>query len=482
MAVLRAAPDRVIAHASPDEIGASFSTHVGLGLALDEPAHATQQLVQAIADVARFSVRTDHPMFFNQNFAGADPIAVVGDWLGAALNTTAATYEVAPVFTLMENAVIAAMARLLGWDAGDHTAPAPGVFCPGGSTANLYALHMARVRANASNERLRVYTSDQAHYSIEKAVALAGLGSDSLVVVQTDDAGRMRPEALREAMARDIAAGARPAFVNVTAGTTVLGAFDDVVALAKVVDALSAEHRPWLHIDGCFGGSALFSKRLGLLEGASRADSMVWNLHKMVGATQQCSVLLAASDDLAVFSTRAEYLFQEDKAFAALDLGDRTFQCARRVDSLKAWLLWKARGTAYFAERVEHAVAQADGFAKRVADDERFAIAAPPSWVNVCFWWLPPALRGRSSSFDHDALSAEDQRELGAIAPLIKAKMQREGETLIGYQPVKGRVNAFRMLFIAPQANLEHGQRLLEIVDRLGLEAVAEGTWARTRG
>lgn len=471
--MLRATPPKVLTHASPAEIGDAFARHVGLGLAVDEPAHATPQLVRAIEDVATYSVRTDHPMFFNQNFAAADPLAVIGDWLGAALNTTAATYEVAPVFTLMENAVIWAMAGHLGHVMEGFDTPAPGVFCPGGSTANLYALHMARMRAGAPNESLRVYTSDQAHYSIEKAVALAGLGPDSLVVVETDAGGRMGLDALRVAMHRDRAEGFQPAFVNATAGTTVLGAFDDVDAIASMLEELApsgAGRRPWLHIDGCFGGSALFSTELDLLAGASRADSMVWNLHKMVGATQQCSVLLADPEDLSVFSTRADYLFHADKMHADLDLGDRTFQCARRVDSLKAWLLWKARGTSYFAKRVDDAVARAAEFAQLVADDERFELAAPCSWVNVCFWWVPPSMR--SSSFDHDGLSPQARAELAGVAPAIKAAMQREGEALVGYQPVKGRVNAFRMLFIAPHATLEHGRRLLAMIDRLGLEVV----------
>ncbi len=449
--------------ASPDRIAAAFeAAGVPLPLRPDEPAHPVEALDAAVGAVLAHSVRTLHPRFFNQNFAGPDVVAVLGDWLGAALNTTAATYEAAPVGTLIERAVCTRLAALAGWDAHD------GVFVAGGSLSNLHAMHLARHRvAPDAVERgnppggLAAFTSAEAHYSVAKAMALMGLGRRALRVVPCDARGQMRPDALEAAIHDARRAGQRPFFVNATAGTTVLGAFDPIDALGDIC----RYHDLWLHVDGCFGASALFSPReRHRMAGVERADSLAWNLHKMMGATQQCSALLVRHPGLlrAAFASGADYLFQPDKPHAALDSGDLTFQCARRVDALKAWLTWKARGDAGFAARIEHAVDLAARTAARLEADPRFALAAPPSWVNVCFWWVPADLRPLDR-----AAPGVDVR-LHGLAPRIKARLLREGSAMVGYQPVQGGPNAWRLLFINPAATDDDVTATLDAIDAAG--------------
>lgn len=438
------------------------ATGVPLALTADEPAHDVAALLAAIDATIDHSVRTLHPRFFNQNFAGADPAAVLGDWLGAALSTTMATYEAAPVFTLMEQAVLARLAALADWPAHE------GLLVPGGSFANLYALHLARLRVDPDclerghgGERLVAFTSAHAHYSLKKAVMLLGLGRRALVAVACDERGRMRPDALADALAAARARGERPFFVNATAGTTVLGAFDPLPELAD----LCARDGLWLHVDGTFGASALCSPReRGRMAGVARADSLAWNLHKMLGVTQQCAALLVRRPGSlrAAFATGAEYLFQPDKPHAELDTGDLTFQCARRVDALKAWLTWKVRGEVGLARRVDRAVALAQACARRISEDPRFCLAAPASWVNVCFWWVPPTLRPLDRSRpDVDAA-------LHALAPRIKERMLAAGDAMVGYQPIDGGPNCFRLLFINPAVEVADIDAVLDILDRHG--------------
>jgi glutamate/tyrosine decarboxylase-like PLP-dependent enzyme len=452
--------------AGPDAHADAFAAlGVPLSLGPGEPPVDPPALVRAIEAIIARSVRTLHPRFFNQNFAGADPIAVVGDFLGAALNTTMATYEAAPVFTLMERQVLARLAALAGWSMHE------GLFVPGGSFSNLYALQLARLRIDPdARERghdgaaLVAFTSAHGHYSLEKSVVLLGLGRRALIKVACDERGRMRPDALAGAIDHALARGQRPFFVNATAGTTVLGGFDPLPALAD----LAERHGLWLHVDGSFGASALFSPaQAHRMAGVERADSLAWNLHKMLGATQQCAAFLVRGTGALrpAFAAGADYLFQPDKPFAELDSGDTTFQCARRVDALKAWLLWKARGEPGFAARIDHAVALADGCAARIAGDPRFCLAAPPSWVNVCFWWLPPALRplpARTPAVD---------AALHALAPRIKAAMLRRGEAMLGFQPVDGGPNCFRLLFINPATTTADIEATLELLDACGREA-----------
>jgi len=467
-ALLRDADDRaarVCELAGPAELeqvfvaaGSSLELHPG------EPPLDVAALARVVDVIAAHSVRTLHPRFFNQNFAGADPVAVLGDWLGSVLNTTLATYEAAPVFTLIERALIARLAALAGWSTHE------GLFVAGGSLANLHAMHLARVRADPDclergpgGPRLVAFTSAHGHYSLAKSAALLGLGRSALVVVACDEHGRMRPDALAQALRAAVTRGERPFFVNATAGTTVLGAFDP---LAEIVP-LCAEVEAWLHVDGTFGAAALFSPaERGRMAGVEEADSLAWNLHKLAGVTQQCAALLVHRSGAlrAAFATGAEYLFQPDKPHAGLDTGDLTFQCARRNDVLKAWLMWKARGDAGLAARVEHAVALAARCARQLAEDPRFCLAAPPSWVNVCFWWVPPRLRPL------DRTRPGVDATLHALAPAIKSRMLREGVVMLGYQPIDGGPNCFRLLFMNPAVTPDDVDVALASIDRHGRE------------
>lgn len=482
LGALGARDGKVVAYADPPTLVDDLAPSVGLAIATDEPGHASAELVAALEVVIARSVRSDHPRFFNQNYAGADPIAILGDALGAALNNSTATYETAPVFTLMERAVLAAMAERIGWPARELDAAEPaGMFCAGGSMANLCALQLARhaldpdivERGAVGGPRFAVFTSSHAHYSIDKAARVLGLGARQVRTVATDATGAMDPAALEAAIAVSIADGLAPMAVNLTAGTTVTGAFDPIEPLTAIARAQNM----WVHVDGAVGGAALFSSReRDRLRGIAAVDSMTWNLHKLSGVTQQCSALIVREPARlrACFSTRADYLFQPDKRNAELDMGDLGIQCARRNDALKAWLTWKARGGGWLASRVERAVDRAREVEDWIRAREAFALAAPRVFNSVCFWWLPPSLRGRPPG----QWTVAERDRLHAIAPWVKARLQAEGELLLGYQPVAGGPNAWRLLVINPAVEREDLRFALDAIERhsqLWAAAVEEG-------
>ncbi len=476
--------DPVVRFAAPGDLVTAFDASVGLALGDDAPAHGADRVEAAVAAVLHHSVQTTHPRFMNQNYAGADPVAVVGDWLGAALNTASSTYEIAPVFHLVESAVLAKLAHLAGFGGPGADAPPspfpPGLFCPGGSIALLYALQLARhrrqpdlVRSGATAEPVAVFVSASGHYGAGKAAALLGLGTDAVVEVATDADGAMRPDALREAIAASAAEGRTPLAVIATSGTTVTCAFDPLDAVADAC----AEHGAWMHVDGCYGASALFSPdHRQRLAGVERADSMVWNLHKMMGATQQCTALLLREPErlVACFSSGADYLFQPDKQFGEWDSGDRTYQCGRRVDALKFWLAWKVRGDAGLAARIDHAVAMAD-FARMVvgASDGAFVPLVDTGFTNLVFLWVPEALRPLDPAWLATPEGAATRDRLHRLAPRIKARMQREGTAMLGYQPVHG-VNCFRLLVMNPAVSPDDVEAILGLIDRYGTEEWAD--------
>ncbi len=335
----------------------------------------------------------------------------------------------------------------------------------------LLALQLARHRlqpdvttAGSRGERWAIFVSASGHYAAAKSAALLGIGTDAVVAVPTDHGGAIDPVALGTAINAASSAGRRPLAVIATSGTTVTSAFDDLDAVADICQA----QRIWMHVDGCYGGSALFSRRhAGRLRGVERSDSFVWNLHKMMGMTQQCTALLVREPERLAecFATRADYLFQADKLHAEYDSGDRTFQCARRIDVLKLWLAWKVRGDAGFSDRIEHAVAMADHTRRAIADsDGVFEPVVVGDFTNVVFAWVPPHLRPLDLS-DPRALPTDVRADLHAWPPRIKARMQAEGSGLIGFQPVHG-LNTFRMICMNPALQTEDVDALLAAIDR----------------
>uniref|UniRef100_G3P4T6 Cysteine sulfinic acid decarboxylase n=1 Tax=Gasterosteus aculeatus aculeatus TaxID=481459 RepID=G3P4T6_GASAC len=422
-----------------------------LSLLLDLELRATgeprERLLQRVKDVAKYSIKTSHPRFFNQLFAGVDYHALAGRFLTEALNTNLYTYEVAPVFVLMENEVLRGMRQLVGWTEGD------GIFCPGGSVSNMYAMNLARYQLLPDVKRqglfglprLNVFTSSESHYSVKKAAAFLGIGTDNKAVH-----GRFVHDRL-------VSQGAVPFLVSCTCGTTVRGAFDPLDLIADVCE----KHKLWMHVDAAWGGSVLFSKQHAhLMQGVNRANSVAWNPHKMLATGLQCSALLL-QDTMNLLrnchSANATYLFQQDKFYdVKFDVGDKSVQCSRKVDCLKFWLMWKAVGSNGFADRVDKAYL-VDQIKKR----EGFCLLQEPDFVNICFWFIPPSLRGKEGNADY-------QDRLAKVAPVIKERMMKQGTMMVGYQPLGNKVNFFRLVVFSPVLSQKDMDFVIDEIERLG--------------
>ncbi|KAG8452694.1 hypothetical protein GDO86_004470 [Hymenochirus boettgeri] len=397
-------------------------------------------------DIIQFSVKTGHPRFFNQLFSGLDQYALTGRLLTETLNTSQYTYEVAPVFVLMEEEILKTLRHFIGWTSGD------GIFCPGGSISNMYGMNVARfhrfpqVKGNGLSglPRMAVLTSQESHYSVQKGAGFLGIGTDNVILVQTDNRGKMLPEDLEIKIQSSKSEGSVPFMVSTTCGTTVLGAFDPLQEIADVCQ----RHGLWLHVDAAFGGSALLSRtHRHLLNGIERADSVTWNPHKMLGVGLQCSAfLLKDTTELLqrCHSANAMYLFQTDKFYdLSYDTGDKSIQCGRRVDCLKLWLMWKAHGSEGLERRVDKALDQTRYLVEEMKKREGFCLVMEPEFVNLCFWYIPPSLRDQQKSPDY-------WQRLGKVAPAIKERMMKKGSMMTGYQPHGNRVNFFRQVVVNP--------------------------------
>lgn len=450
--------EKVCEWREPEELSAL------LDLELRDEGEDQQKLLERVQDVAKYSVKTSHPHFFNQQFAGVDYHSLTGRFLTEALNTSQYTYEAAPVFVLMENEVLSKMRLQIGWTEGD------GIFCPGGSLSNMYAINLARYKAFPQVKgqglwaipRLALFASQESHYSVKKGASFLGIGMDNVFIVKADRRGCMIPKDLDEKIELAKSQGAVPFFVHATSGTTVQGAFDDLDSIADICQ----KHRLWMHVDAAWGASVLFSKQhRHLMEGVSRADSVTWNPHKMLLTGLQCSAILL-KDTTGLMkkchSASATYLFQQDKFYdMSLDTGDKSIQCGRKVDCLKLWLMWKSLGSKGFAERTDKAFGLARYLTEELVKREGFELLEKPQYVNVCFWFIPPSLRGKEKD-------AHYQDKLSKVAPVMKERMMKKGSMMVGYQPKGDNVNFFRMVIISPYISRQDMDFFLNELERLG--------------
>jgi len=277
----------------------------------------------------------------------------------------------------------------------------------------------------------------------------------------------MIPEELDECIEKVKSEGRVPFFVNATSGSTVLGAYDELDKLSDVCRS----HNIWLHVDACWGGSAILSSKLKhLMKGCEKVDSLAWNPHKMVGAPLQSSAFIVRHKGLlhTTNSANATYLFQQDKFYdVSYDTGDKSIQCGRKVDAFKLWFMLKARGENYMEDMVDNTFNMAEYLVHLVTTKEGFRLV--PGYegrqcTNVGFWYIPPSMRGQEET-------AEWWSKLETVAPAIKEKMIKEGTLMIGYQPLpyKNLKNFFRMVIHGvPRPNKENMEFVVNEIERIG--------------
>ena len=229
---------------------------------------------------------------------------------------------------------------------------------------------------------MTIYTSELSHYSNSKNVSFAGVGRNNLRYIKTDSVGRLIPELLEEQIVTDINNGFVPAYINATAGTTVLGAFDSIDEIADI----SEKYKIWLHVDGAYCGSVIFSDKYNhLIKGVERSDSFSYNAHKMLGTPLTCSVILVKDKKNLhySFSNDADYLYQTDGD--DFNLGKTSFQCGRRNDALKFWTLWKSLGTNGLKNIVDHQFTLANVALDYIRNNPDYTLYSFDDSISVCF-------------------------------------------------------------------------------------------------
>jgi glutamate decarboxylase len=472
-------------------------------LTLKLPTHplGSAGLLSSLSSILTHSVNTFSPGFLDKLYASTNAPGIAAELILACLNTNVHVYQVSPALTLIEKTTTKALASLFGL----HGPRAGGISVQGGSASNMTSIVVARntlfpetkIDGNAAGgRRLVILTSAHGHYSIEKAAQACGFGARAVVSVPVDpETGAMSAKALEECILKVKAEGSTPFYVNATAGTTVLGSFDPFVKIAEV----ARRHECWMHVDGSWGGSFVFSESLrAKLKGAELADSVAINPHKMLGVPLTCSFLLAK--DLRTFqsanTSEAGYLFHteqeneddEDEWVEPMDLADLTLQCGRRGDSLKLFLSWQYYGSRYYGDKIDSAYAVAKRLADSVTKERDLVLVSEqvPPCLQVCFYFAPagrllfgeaegqlrPTLRSGPKVLDVKTQTAKMNGEVtAAIAEALVAR-----GFMVDFAPALERqseVGKFLRCVVNLQTIPETTERLVKDVVDSGREVIS---------
>jgi len=331
----------------------------------------------------------NHPSFFAYFAISGSAPGVLAEFLSAALNVQAMLWRTSPAATELEEVALGWLRRLLGLpDAFE------GVIYDTASVSSLHALAAAREQAVADVRlrglagrfelsQLRVYCSEHAHSSIDKAVILLGLGHESLRRIEADAEFRMRPDALAEAIDEDTRAGCQPMAVVATVGTTSTTSVDPVGAIATIC----AREQLWLHVDAAYAGvAAMLPDYAWILRDAAGADSIVVNPHKWLFTPFDLSVLYCRRMDVlrAAFSLTPEYLKTSDPG-GVRNLMDTGIQLGRRFRALKLWMVLRHFGAEGLRARLADHMRLARLFAGWIDASPAFERTAPVPFSVVCF-------------------------------------------------------------------------------------------------
>lgn len=431
-----------------------------LDLSLSDHGTELTALEPYLRDFLNFNPDVSKVDFFKLLYSGMNEAAVLGDWITSLSNANMHTYQVSPVATLMEIELIKQWNKLVGFDNGD------GIMVPGGSQANLIGMMLARQHAcpdfkeaGFAGRTLVAYVSDQAHYSAQKAANVLGIGTNNLVAVESDADGRLSPEALKIEVEKSIALGHIPFFIGLTAGTTVIGAYDPVAACSEI----AKQHNIWLHIDGAWGGPILFSEKYRHLVADSHlADSFAWDAHKLMNVPLTAAVILTKHPKMLEETCSGgggKYLFHADEN-ANYNLGNKSIQCGRRADSLKVWSSWKVMGNKGFEEKIDYLQSMKQHCVDEINASDSFEMLAPAVYLNILF-------RYKVKNF----VSEEHSRALNIK---ITKTMMAEGGSYIDYASFKGK-SGIRLILANQNVTMDDIDTLLADIERVGKRLDNEG-------
>ncbi|MEM1434796.1 MAG: pyridoxal-dependent decarboxylase [Pseudomonadota bacterium] len=373
------------------------TVHAALPVDPPDGGDAIETLLKDLDDlVVPNLTQVQHPMHYGWFPSNASLASVLGDLASSGIGALGISWESAPALTEVEQVVCDWMRQLLGLQEGWH-----GSIQDTASTSCLTVLIAAREKASdyamyggglqAVTPPLVVYTSDQAHSSVEKAALLAGFGKDQLRLIESDQQSfAMRPDKLRQALDEDVAAGRRPCAIVGTVGSTGVTAIDPIKGLAHIAN----EYGCWLHVDAALAGSAMLLRECRWMwSGVEDAHSISLNPHKWMGTVLDCSLLYVRDPSALtdVYAMNPAYLRSASDG-AVVQYRDWGIPLGRRFRALKLWFHLRLDGPEAIRARLRENLADAQWLADAVARVPNWQRVAPVQLQTVCLVHIPPDL------------------------------------------------------------------------------------------
>ena len=370
---------------------------------------AAASFERIIERVLADSNNLQHPRYVGHQCCTTLPLAALNDLVGSFLNNGTAVYEMGPVNVAMEKRLVEWMCGLIGYGK-----EADGVFTHGGTVGNLTALLAARQTKAShdvwkhgvdSSRPITVLVPTQCHYSVTRAVSVMGLGEDAVCPVPIDARFHMDLRAA-EACYEEATQSGRQVIAIVGNGcSTATGSYDPLDEIAD----FAAEHDLWFHVDGAHGASALLSEKYRhLLDGLHRADSLVWDAHKMLMTPALSTAVLFrdGAHSYQAYSQEASYLFEKESREEWYNFAHRTMECTKSMMGMKLYVALAVLGTDLFSEFVAGSYDLTRAFAREIQDSPDFELAAPPESNIICFRYHQPGVE------DLDALQQQIRRKV----------------------------------------------------------------------
>lgn len=360
-----------------------------------------------------YCTHVNHPGYMGLITPSPNPAGILGDLLATALNQNLGAYSIGPSATAMELRVIRWLNDLIGY--GDK---AGGNLTSGGMTANFIGVKLARdfttgdiAQYEGLNGKWAIYVSEERHVSIDKSADAVGVGRNNLRVLPVDDNYRVRLDALEESLQKDKANGISPLCIIGLAGTTNLGAVDDLEELHQV----AVRENCWFHVDAAYGGGMLLSqKNKNLLKGLLLADSVTIDPHKWFYAPLDVGAVLV-KDHARLrksFGIKHAYLTdqsgQKDERYQFYENG---FEQSKRFRSLKVWMSFQHYGKDTIGEWVDNNVEQAMYLHNLAINSKDFESATEPRMSAICIRYKADGLTNENASRLHHEVAARIEKE-----------------------------------------------------------------------
>lgn len=407
---------------------------------------------QLFSEIVKHTNHVHHPKYIGHQVSPPAPLGSLGGLVSSMLNNGMAVYEMGMAPSAIERIITEFICAKIGYDSDSR-----GFLTSGGTLANLTALLSARkaivdhdVWNEGSSQGLGIMVCEEAHYCIDRAAKIMGLGEKGIIKIPASIEFNMNVSLMEKYYEQAALEDIKVFAIVGSAPSTATGIYDDLETIAKFAN----KHNIWFHVDGAHGGASIFSsKHKRTVNGIDKADSVVIDGHKMMMMPTITTALLFKNGNHshATFSQKADYLLTESEEEDWYNLAKRTFECTKTMMSIQWYAILKTYGEGIFNEYVTTLFDLGLEFGKLIQKDPQFELAVEPMSNIACF------------RFINDSLS---NLELNQLNENIRQQILEDGEFYIVQTKLRG-VHYLRTTIMNPFTTHDHLKRLLEKVKSL---------------